>query len=195
MKLTASLVLAAFAAGAAITYARQETQEASAPSPEMLARMAPGPMHAKLEPLIGKWTVTGKFRMTPDAAWEDFGGTMTRDWIMDGRFVREEVESEWMGQPFHGLGILGYDNVREEFTTVWIENMSTGTMTSAGTMGADGAITYEGVNSNCMTGEKKCWSKSRLVFKSPTEHVYTSYSKDDSGKEFQSGEIVATKVP
>jgi len=194
MKPAIALAIAALATGAALSFARQDTQEASAPSPEMLARTTPGPMHKKLEPLVGEWQVAGKFRMTPDAAWEEFKATMSRKWIMDGRFVQEDVQSEINGQPFVGMGFIGYDNVREEYTTVWIENMSTGTMVSTGSVGKDGVFTFEGECSNCMTGEKNSWTKSTLRMETPTKHVYSGFGKDASGKEFQNMEMIATKT-
>lgn len=168
----------------------QDAQEASAPSPEMVARMSPGPMHEKLDPLIGEWKMSGKYRMTPDAPWEEFDATVERKWIMDGRFVEETVESEFMGQPFKGLGIVGYDNVREEYTMVWIENMSTGTWMTTGKLEGD-KLVFEGENSNCMTGEKDCWGKSVLEM-ADGRHTFKGYSKGPDGKEFVSMEMVAT---
>ena len=94
----------------------QNAQEASAPPPEVLARMQPGPMHRKLEPLIGNFQMTGKYRMTPEQPWQEFKADVERKWILDGRFVEETMQSEWMGQAFEGKGILGYDNVRVHLT-------------------------------------------------------------------------------
>jgi hypothetical protein len=175
--------------GATMTLVAQDAEEASAPSPEAMARMAPGPMHAKLEPLIGSWHMSGKYRMTPDSPWEEFEADVEREWIMGKRFVEETVESEFMGQPFKGRGIIGYDNTREEFTTVWIENMSTGTWVTTGELQGD-KLVFEGENSNCMTGEKNCWGKSVLDLKT---NVYKGFGKDKSGKEFQNMEMTAAR--
>ncbi len=169
----------------------QDAQEASAPSPDALERMAPGPMHKELEPLIGNWQMTGKWRMTPDAPWEEFEAIVEREWIMGERFVQERVVSEFMGQPFEGMGIIGYDNTRKEFTMVWVENMSTGTLVSTGRH-EDGKLVFEGENSNCMTGEKNCWGKSVLEF-GDDRHTYKGYGKDADGEEFQNMEMITTR--
>ena len=194
MKLAIALAIAAITAGAALSFARQDPQEASAPSPEMLARMNPGPMHQKLQPLAGEWQIAGKWRMTPEEDWQEFTATMTRKWIMDGRFLQEDVKSEFMGQPFAGMGLIGYDNVREEYTSAWVENMSTGIMVSTGSIGKDGVLSFEGEYSNSMTGEKNCWAKSTTRMETPTKHIYSGFAKDASGKEFQNMEMIATKT-
>jgi hypothetical protein len=162
-----------------------------APSPEMMARMAPGPMHAKLEPLIGSWKMTGKWRMTPDAPWEEFEADVERKWILGKRFIEETVTSEFMGQPFEGVGIVGYDNTREQFTMVWLENMATSTFVSTGKL-EGGNITFEGVNSDAWTGEKNKWGKS-VVSLTPDNQTFKGYCKDESGKEFQNMEMLAKK--
>ena len=149
-------------------------------------------MHAKLKPLVGTWIMTGKWRMTPEAPWQDFEATVEREWILGERFVEEEVESEFMGQPFEGRGIIGYDNTREAFTMVWVENMSTGTWFSTGRLEGS-TLSFEGENSDAMTGEKSKWSKSVLDLSSPDKHTFKGYSKDAQGKEFQNMEMVETR--
>ena len=175
-----------------VAFATQGTEEASAISPAAMARMSPGPMHAKLKPLVGTWIMTGKWRMTPEAPWQDFEATVEREWILGERFVEEEVESEFMGQPFEGRGIIGYDNTREAFTMVWVENMSTGTWFSTGRLEGS-TLSFEGENSDAMTGEKSKWSKSVLDLSSPDKHTFKGYSKDAQGKEFQNMEMVETR--
>ena len=184
-------VVAATALCATVAAVAQEVQEASAPSPEALARMTPGPMHAKLEALVGSWQVTGKWRMTPDGPWQEFDAPIEREWILGGRFVQETIASEFMGQPFEGVGIFGYDNTREEFTMVWFDTMSTGTMFSTGRMEGT-SLTFEGESSNAMTGEKNHWSKS-VTDMSGDRHTFTGYGKDANGDVFQNMEGTATR--
>lgn len=178
--------------GVAVKLVAQEAQDASAPSPAAIARMTPGPMHAKLEPLIGSWSMSGKWRMTPDAPWETFEAAVEREWILDGRFVKETVESELMGESFEGMALIGYDNTREHFTMVWVENMSTGTWFNTGRL-ADGKLVFEGENSDAMTGEKARWGKS-IVSLGEDSQTYQGFAKDAHGKEFLSMEMVAERL-
>lgn len=102
------------AAWAGPSQAQQEAQEASPPmDPKMQAMMeagTPGEHHKVLDKLAGEWEGTFTIRMSPDAPPMTITGTMKRTWILDGRFLKEEVTSEMGGETFRGLGILGYDN-------------------------------------------------------------------------------------
>jgi len=181
-------------AATAVAWSWQDAQEASfEPSEEMLAAMAPGPMHAKLEPLIGSWTMAGKWRMGPEQPWDEFSGDVEREWIMDGRQIKETVDSEWMGQPFTGMALIGHDNVRGEFNMVWVDNMSTGTYLSAGRMDDSGKIVFEGENSDPMTGEKNRWGKSVVDMSNANEHVIEMWSKDESGTPFVAMQMTMTR--
>ena len=41
-----------------------------------------------------------------------------------------------MGQPFSGVGIDGYDNLRKKYVTTWIDTMGTGIFSMEGTASA-----------------------------------------------------------
>jgi hypothetical protein len=180
---------AAVLACASLALASQDPQEASAPSPEAKARMEPGPMHQKLEALVGEFEMQGRWRMSPDAPWQELTADVHREWILDGRFVEEKIDSEFMGEEFHGIGIVGYDNTREEFTMVWVENMSTGTWFTTGKLQGTNLV-FEGENSDCMTGEKDRWGKSSVDL---ATGQYQGWSRDASGKEFVSMEMTSEK--
>ncbi len=172
----------------------QEPQEAGFDEAAMKL-MSPGPMHQYLEPLVGSWELTTKYRMTPEQPWLESTAQAEREWILDGRFVKETVDAEFMGQPFHGIGFFGYDNVREQYCSMWIDSMVTGIMTAAGSSSDGGkTISFEGTNANPMTGEKDAWFRHVMRVVSDDENVFEMYAKDPSGKEFKTMEITATRT-
>jgi len=76
----------------------------------------PGEQHQVLSPLIGTWKQKVKYWMSPnDEAQESFG-TSHNTWILDGRFVQQISNGESMGQPFEGMGIIGFDNLSSEIS-------------------------------------------------------------------------------
>lgn len=77
---------------------------------------APGAAHKALAPLAGEWTVEVKSWMTPGAPPMVTKGTAKATWIMDGRFLQEEFHGEMMGKPFHGMSLMGYDNMTKNIT-------------------------------------------------------------------------------
>jgi hypothetical protein len=187
--LLAGITIAALAC-ASLDVLAQDPSEAAAISPSVARRM-PGPMHAKLEPLIGKWKMTGRLRSAPDAPWTETASDVDRRWILGGRFVEERVASDIHGEPWEGLGLIGYDNTREQFTMAWFENQSTGTWFCSGRL-VDGQIVFEGKNSHAETGEKERWGKWVLDLEGE-RHTFLGYNKDASGREFQSMEMTATR--
>jgi hypothetical protein len=186
------LVLGAALALGLTAFASQETKEAASPTPDAkaMALMAPGEEHKALEVFVGRWALEGQWRAEPDAAWEKFTGTIEREWILDERFVREDLDSEWMDQPFKGISFLGYDNVREEYVMTWLDNASTGIGSFTGEAEGNGRRwVFEGTNSNPMTGQKDAWSRSVIEIADKDRHVIVATGKDDSGKEFEMGKM------
>jgi hypothetical protein len=110
------------------------------------AACAPGAAHQALEPLVGEWNVEVKTSMTPNAPPTISAGAAKSTWTLKGRFVQQEFSGEFMGQPFHGISFTGYDNVREKYRSVWIDDMSTTMVVSEGNADGDGkVITLEAI--------------------------------------------------
>ena len=64
--------------------------------------------------------------------------------LLGGRQTVEEFKSDFMGMPFEGRLLQGYDNVTQRYWCVWTDNMSTGCMISYGTETSPGTIEYLG---------------------------------------------------
>jgi hypothetical protein len=71
--------------------------------------------------------------------------------ILGGRFLVEEVEGKMMGQGFKGMSITGYDNVRKEYQSIWMDSMSTGVTLSSGKENDKGEIHFKGKMVDSMT--------------------------------------------
>lgn len=172
----------------------QPTEAAFEPSPEAILAMSPGPMHEYLAPLVGEWQAQLAWRMSPDAPWTEFDHQAERELTMDGRYLEETYKGEWMGEPFQGRCIIGYDNVREEFTNIWYDNMSTGMSISTGQASKDGkVITFEGQHSDPMSGEKDAWVRSVMKIVGPDKNVVEMSTEDENGDAFVSMRITYTR--
>ena len=133
----------------------------------------PGPAHKALEPLVGNWDAEVKMWMAPDAPPTTSKASATSKWIMNKRFVQMDFNGEFMGKPFRGLSISGYDNTKQKYNNVWIDDMHTMTVVSEGP-GTDGnkVITFEGTYDCPITGEKNKASKQIVRIISPDKHIY-----------------------
>ncbi len=152
---------------------------------------APNEHHKALEPLIGTWNYNLRWWMDPSQAPSESKGSNTNAWIMGGRFVQQNTTGEAMGQPFEGMGITGYDNVKGEYTSLWLDNMSTGIMTASGQYDAATKTLTEQCTFSCpMTEEKAMQGKGVLKLLDANHYTYEMYGKGPDGKEFRSMEIV-----
>ena len=155
----------------------------------------PGPGHERLEPLVGKWKMESRGWMKPGDKPMESKGTSTFEWVLDGRFLRQEAEGDWQGQKFAGVGHLGYDNVKKRYVQTWMDNMMTGIMKSDGRYDEKtNAVKDEGEFSCPMTGEKDRWYRGEWTLPKAggDTMTYVMYQKDH-GKEFKSMEIVYTR--
>jgi len=104
--------------------------------------MTPGPMHEMMAKSVGDWKATIKFWMDPAGEPTVVEGTSKVEMILGGRYLKETSNSMVMGMPMEGLNLMGYDNATKEFTSVWIDNMGTGTMVANGTYEIQGNTSY-----------------------------------------------------
>lgn len=133
----------------------------------------PGAEHKALAPLVGKWNAEVKSWMAPDAPPVVTKATAESRWVMDGRYVQEEFDGEFMGKPFRGMSLTGYDNTTGKYKTVWIDNMSTAMVISEGDV-ADGGRTFTLTGTyNCpVTDQKDMAMKQVIRVLSQDEHVF-----------------------
>ncbi len=167
-------------------------------SEEMQAQMAkakeagtPGAEHAVLKALEGNWTTSTRSWMKPGEKAIASSGSSSMGWVVDGRFLKQEFKGDWMGQPFAGLGYLGYDKVKKEYVSVWMDSMSTGMFQGSGQYDAATKTLTEGGTFSCpVTGEKDMWYRSEWKIVTDEKNIFSMYMKDPAGKEFKSMEIL-----
>ena len=162
-------------------------------SPEMQAKMAemekvttPNENHKLLDAFIGNWNIAMQCWMSADAKPEISQGTSSIHWIMGGRFFQEDFKGMSMGKPFEGLGVVGYDTIRGEYTSTWLDNMATGIMVGSAQYDAATKTFNENATMSCpLTMEKN--RPMRSVIKSADADHFTRemYMKDKEGKEFK----------
>lgn len=162
---------------------------------EIMRLGKPGEEHKKLEPLIGTWKHTVRWWMNPDSKPQVMTGTNVNHWILGKRFVMQEVKGGDPKQPFAGLGLTGFDRVRSQYTTTWIDNMSTGTMAGSGRINHSGSAIIESGEFSCpMTGEKNMPYHAVLSMDDDNHYNYEMFVTDPDGKEFKSLDIVYERI-
>ena len=90
--------------------AKQMDQQAMMEAYMKLA--TPGEPHKLFASLAGSWTTKTKSWMEPGKLPMESTGSAVMKMLLDGRFLQQEFTGEMMGQPFSGVGIDAYDNLR-----------------------------------------------------------------------------------
>ncbi len=160
---------------------------------EVYAKLAtPGEPHKLFASLAGSWTTQTKSWMEPGKPPTESTGSAEMKMLLDGRFLQQEFTGEMMGQPYRGLGINAYDNLRKRYVTTWIDTMGTGIFTMEGTASADGkTITMKGEHDEPGGGHMM----HRAVWKIVDNNTQTfeMYGTHHGGKEMKMMEITYTR--
>ncbi len=197
MKLRMLLLLFVIVAGAtgfsSLLVAQDTKQEMDPAMKAWLKYATPGEHHKHLEALVGTWDAKIKFWPAPDAPVQESTGKAKHSAVLGGRFVQVTIESEFMEQPFSGMGYIGYDNYKQKYVDVWMDTMGTMVMTSQGTCDGTGkVITMRGEYDDPLSGKIKA-IRSVYHFVDPNQYILEMYDKGPDGTEFKSMEIVHTR--
>ena len=103
----------------------------------MMKLAAPGPQHATLQAMEGKWKAVVKSYTAPGEPAASEGVSENR-MILGGRYLEQRFQSTMMQQPFEGYGLTGYDNAAQRYVYLWVDNMSTSMMAGTGSLDAGG---------------------------------------------------------
>lgn len=106
---------------------RTEKKVDPQPGAEMAAWMAANRIakeHKALQTNVGTWDVDGTFWMAPGAPPVQSKGVSKIRTILGGRFIQEDYKADFMGQPFQGMGIIGYDTMKKVYVSIWMDTMT-----------------------------------------------------------------------
>ena len=162
----------------------------SAEMAENMARAAaPNEHHRHLAELAGDWDWTSKMWMQPGAPPMETKGTARNELLMDGRFLRSEFHGDFLGQPFTGMGIEGYDNVQERHVGVWFDSAGTMMLNFLGDCSEAGKVLTSSADFlDPMTGTKTTF-KGKTTIVNDNEYLFESWNSDPNGEFHKSMEI------
>lgn len=194
IRYTLPAIVAAIAIGNTVTFA-EDKPASKGVDPKMEEMMkkaeaagAVGAAHKALAPLAGEWTAEVKSWMTPGAPPMVSKGTAKATWVMDGRYLQEDFHGDFMGKPFHGMSLMGYDNMTKKYNSVWIDNMSTIMVKTEGEAASGGKVlTLAGEYACPMTGDMHKPTKQVVHIVSDDKHVFEMHdpSKGENSKEME----------
>jgi hypothetical protein len=155
--------------------------------------MTPGAAHEQLDGRVGTWNVSMEIWSAPGASPTVSEAVSEVKWIMGRRYLLDATKGNYSGLPFEGLGMTGYDNLKQKFVLVWVDNMGTGMMTGSGTYdAATKTYTFATLAPDVVGGTDK---PGRLVERivSDNQWVMEMYDTTPEGQEFVTLKAVYTR--
>jgi hypothetical protein len=146
-------------------------------SPTAFAQPGPGPEHAKLKVMEGKWKFVLK-----SADGNDSKGVMEAKMECGGLWLISDFKTDFGGAPFQGKGLDGYDPAKKKYVSVWVDSMTAAPMFFEGTMDSTGKILTLTSDAPGPEGGPAKW-RSVTKFVSDDEHVFEMFLTPKGGNE------------
>jgi len=104
---------------------------------EWMKLASPGEPHKFLKSLEGEYTTVTRIWMQPGQPQESTGKATFKT-ILGGRYLQQDFQGTMMNMPMQGLGLMGYDNHRRQYVSMWADSLSTAMYTMTGGISQDG---------------------------------------------------------
>lgn len=169
----------------------QTTDQEKKMMEQMMKYGTPGKSHELLKRYVGDWDVDIKTWQQSGAAPMASKGTIQSQLIFDGRYVVSHFEGTMGGMASKGLEVIGYDLLKNLYTTFWIDSWSTTFLFTSGKLDASGKVLTEfGTFPDVMT-DGKTMQKVKNVTTFPADGKYTfeMFMVGPDGKEWKGLEL------
>ncbi len=160
------------------------------------AAATPGEPHKVLADISGKWKTMSQMWESPEAKPQTSKGTADFKMILGGRWLQQEFNGTAMGKPFQGLGLIGFDNVKQKYETHWFDSMSTGSMQSEGDFDVSTKTLKDKGTMSCPISPNKVQDiRSEWQMVNKNKMIFSMFGKGPmaSGPEFKMMEIVYSR--
>jgi len=188
----ALVVLCSLAAFAQEQKQPQMTPQQKAMMDAWMKFATPGDAHKALDSMVGTWDAKVTLWEAPGTEPHTSTATSESRWMLGNRYVQETVNGSFMGMPFQGLGITGYDNAKKQYFNTWFDNFGTGYMTSVGSMPDAKTFSMKTSTTDPMTG-KDMPGETRITIADADHHMMESWAPGPDGKMFKNMQIDYTR--
>jgi len=167
-------------------------------------RSAPGAEHKALQPLIGKFKVEKKLFVamgTADKPATSTGMIATREWVGDGRFLRDVITGKVAGNAYWREGLLGYNpsnkryewNTADNVTPIMMQYRSKNGSSRANPIEMSGAFTDLGVTGEENVG-KPVMMRTVITVVDSDHHTFEIYFTTPEGIELLADRMEFTRT-
>jgi hypothetical protein len=154
----------------------------------------PSAAHQVLRSLTGKWETRSMYWAHPGAVQSVSRGEAEVRSLYEGRFIQEDLSGRILGRPFQGLGIMGHDNIRNRYTSFWIDSLGTTMSFAEGTY--DPARKIFEFRGSFVDPVTRKTTPTRSVVSVPDRHLHRLevFVPQGKSKEFKTLDVEYTRV-
>src|SRR5437773_2168191 len=116
------LVMASMAAALLVGSAGAQEKESAKTRGQESPFPKPGPEHEFLKKDVGVWDATVETIMEPGGKPNVSKGVETITLLGGGLWMIQDFKSEFMGVPFQGHGVTGYDASKKKYVGTWVDS-------------------------------------------------------------------------
>ena len=95
--------------------------------------------HERLQKLAGEWQVTLRTH-SPDGKVQEVRGKLVGQSMLGGRYVVCNLQAKLQGRAVEAVQIVGFDTLRNAYTSSWRDNATTWSVESHGGVGKDADV-------------------------------------------------------
>jgi hypothetical protein len=171
---------------AAFGFTAAGAQEANTPAAAIVEAldnaMNPGEGQKRLEPLVGTFDVKVLVWLDPSKPPYESMAVAVDTWVLGHRYVQIMQSGFVMGEPWNGIGYVGFDNVQEKYVACYMDSGSTGMEWYTGAMDPDGKSAKLTATTYDETSHKPTPVEMRLSISPDGNHLTELWQADPSGK-------------
>ena len=169
-------------------------QVAAATDDWLAGLSTPGEEHKRLDPLVGDWNIDITLWIDgPNEPPVRLQGTVSREWVLGGRFLQETSENPTTTGVFMSQGYYGYNRATGLYQHVWMTTESTGVFSEVGRFDPSANVfRTAGTWTDPATGYV-IWNATELKITGPDLHTLTGWVTGSDGQEFKEIEVVHTR--
>lgn len=168
----------------------QPEQDQAAAADAWQKATTPNENHTLLGIFVGDWAYNLRSWNEPGAKPQESTGSTQNRWAMGERYLIQQARGSEANNPFEGLGITGFDNIRGQYVSTWIDNTISGLMTAVATYDPKTSTFKEsGTAPGEAPGQKSKPFRAEWKVIDADHSRYTMFSPTKEGKEFKSLEV------
>jgi hypothetical protein len=168
----------------------EEEKKSEAPV-DAQAYATPGEAHAIFKPLVGQWKFTITWGPEMAGKMKPATGTSTFKLLFGGRYLEQEMAGKMKGEAFQARGLIGHNNLKKRYDSIWIDSKSTGLIHGEGSYDPETKVLKDlGDYSDPAMSKKKRLYRAEWKFVDAKQMTYTMWTTGEDGKEALAMEVV-----